>query len=276
MNRDLSVPQADIARVRGACNLQPRVALVAGSGLGGLAEQVCDAVRVPYSELPGFPSAPPPIGHASELVLGSLGGVDVVLFSGRAHLYQGVSARDAAYPARLAAGLGCEALVLTNASGGVNPELHAGDIVVLRDHINLTGANPLVGWQGPQGGTPFVPMADAWDEGLRRTVAQAAEECGVPVREGVYAGLLGPNYETRAEVAMLRALGADVVGMSTVMEALAARALGLRLVGLSLVANVAAGAGLTHAEVLAAGERSARAMESLVIAILQRFGAEGA
>lgn len=275
MNRDLLVPEPDIACVRASSAARPRVAIVAGSGLGGVGDRVVGPVRVPYTELVGYPVVGPLVGHAGELVVGRLGGVDAVIFSGRPHLYQGASARDAAYPARLAAGLGCEVLVLTNASGGVNPDVRPGEIVVLRDHINLTGANPLVGWPGPAGGAPFVPMADAWDEELRGVAAQAAEELAIPVREGVYAGLLGPNYETRAEVDMLRALGADVVGMSTVMEALAARALGLRLVGLSLVTNAAAGAGLSHAEVLEAGERAARAMESLVIAILQRFGTEG-
>lgn len=273
MHNHLSVPKADLERIAVSSQPAPRVGIVAGSGLGGLAARVEAAEHVAYAELPGFPHAGPVVGHAGELVLGELGGVSVAVFSGRVHMYQGVTARDAAYPARLAAALGCEVLVLTNAAGGVNPELHTGDVVLLRDHINLTGHNPLVGWPGPEGGTPFVPMTDTWDAELRSMAIDAAEEAGLGLREGVYAGLLGPSYETPAEVAMLRGLGADVVGMSTVMEAIAARALGVRLLGLSLVTNVAAGEGLSHAEVLEAGVNAAVAMEGLTTAILQRFRA---
>lgn len=267
----LNVPEADVARVRRDFSEVPRVAIVAGSGLGGLAARVEDAVSIPYAELPGFPSVGNVVGHAGKLVCGTLAGVPVVVFAGRAHRYQGISALDAAYPARLAAALGAEILVLTNAAGGIAEDLHVGDVVLLSDHVNLTGDNPLVGWPGPEGGNPFVPMSDVWDAELRALALEIVPESGIRMREGVYFGLLGPSYETPAEVRMLRTLGADVVGMSTVMEAIVARAFGLRLLGMSLVTNAAAGEGLAHSEVLEVGARSAVAMETMLTAIIGRL-----
>lgn len=271
MVHDLTVPDADIARVRRDFSARPRVAIVAGSGLGGLAARVEGAVAIPYGELGGFPSVGNVVGHSGQLVCGSLGGVPVVVFAGRAHRYQGVSALDAAYPARLAAALGAEVLVLTNAAGGIAEDLRVGDVVLLSDHVNMSGDNPLVGWPGPAGGNPFVPMGDAWDATLRAIALDAAPESGLRMREGVYFGLLGPSYETPAEVRVLRLLGADVVGMSTVMEAICARALGLRLLGMSLVTNAAAGEGLSHSDVLEVGARSASAMEGLLTAVIARI-----
>lgn len=268
MSIDLNVPESDVARIRSVSPATPRVAIVAGSGLGGLAERVEDAVSIPYSQLDGFPSVGNVVGHAGKLVSGTLAGVPVVVFAGRVHLYQGVTAHGAAYPARLAAALGAEVLVLTNAAGGIASDLAVGDVVVLSDHVNMTGDNPLCGWAGPEGGNPFVPMTDTWDAALRQAVLAAAPTSGLHVREGVYFGLLGPSYETPAEVRMLRSLGADVVGMSTVMEAIAARALGLRLLGMSLVTNAAAGEGLAHSEVLEVGARSAVAMEGLLTSVI--------
>lgn len=269
--RDLRVPAEDVARVlEASAGVPPRVAVVLGSGLSGLAEAAEDAVAVPYAELAGFPRIGPLAGHAGRLVTGRVGGTPAVLFQGRAHLYQGVSARDAAYPARLAAALGCETLLVTNAAGGVSERLASGDIMLIADHLNLMVANPLIGWPGPEGGTPFVPMRDAYDPALRAVAREVAGELGVTLQEGVYAGLLGPSYETPAEVAMLRTLGADAVGMSTVPEVIAARALGLRVLGFSLITNTAAGKGLSHAEVLEAGARAEGTLASLVIAILRR------
>ena len=268
MSTDLTVPASDIARVTLASKAAPRIAIVAGSGLGGLAQRVEGAVTIPYAELEGFPDVGNVVGHAGQLVCGTLAGVSVMVFAGRAHLYQGVTARGAAYPARLAAALGAEVLVLTNAAGGIAEDLAVGDVVLLSDHVNLTGDNPLRGWPGPEGGNPFVPMSDTYDAELRARVLAAAPASGLRVREGVYFGLLGPSYETPAEVRMLRTLGADIVGMSTVMEAIAARALGLRVLGMSLVTNVAAGEGLAHDEVLEVGARSATALEGLLTAVI--------
>ncbi len=250
----------------------PRVAIVLGSGFGGLSAVVENDVRIPYSEIEGVPSPQAGVaGHAGVLIMGEVEGVNVCVFSGRVHRYQGASALDAAYPARLASALGCEALVVTNAAGGVNPSLQVGDVVLIADHINLTGDSPLVGWPGPSGGVPFVPMRDAYDPGLRSIAREVAAEQGVVLAEGVYAGLLGPAFETPAEVRYLRTVGADVVGMSTVPEVIAARALGLSVLGFSLVTNAAAGEGLSHAEVLDAGERAQVALTRLLVGILGRL-----
>lgn len=271
LSPDLSL--SDAARVvRERWSLVPRVAVVAGSGLGGLAALVEDAVSIGYEELPGVPKAPHVVGHAGRLVCGTLAGVPACVFAGRVHAYQGVSARDAAFTARLASALGADTLIVTNAAGGVSEEYSAGDIVLLSDQVNMTGDSPLVGWPGPPGGNPFVPMRDAFDPELRRRALEAAADVGVPLQpQGVYFGLLGPAYETPAEVEMLKRLGADLVGMSTVAEVIAARALGLRVLGLSLVTNVAAGAHLSHTEVLEAGRVAADNLERLVIGILARL-----
>lgn len=248
------------------------VAVVLGSGFGGLAAAVEEASVVPYSEIEGFPRPPANLaGHAGELVIGSVGPVRVAAFSGRVHRYQGVSAQDAAYPARLAKAMGCRTLIVTNAAGGVNPDLKVGDVVLIADQINLTGDSPLVGWPGPEGGVPFVPMRDAYDPELREIARSVASEQHVSLVDGVYAGLLGPAFETPAEVRYLRGVGADVVGMSTVPEVIAARALGLRVLGFSLCTNAAAGHGLSHEEVLEAGERAQLALARLLVAILHRL-----
>lgn len=268
---NLSVPQADVDSVRALAVEQPRVAIVLGSGLSGLADVATDSRSLPYGELAGFPAVGNVVGHAGRLVTGSLGGTPVLMFQGRVHQYQGSSAWEAAYPARLAAALGCEALIVTNAAGGVSLDLRTGDIVLISDHMNLMGTNPLTGWPGPEGGNPFIPMRDAYDPELREIARGAAAEESLALVDGVYAGLLGPCYETPAEVAHLRGIGADVVGMSTVPEVIAARALDLRVLGFSLVTNAAAGEGLAHSEVLEAGRVAADALTRLMIAILRKL-----
>lgn len=250
----------------------PRVALVLGSGFGGLADALDDPLSVPYTDIANFPRpAAGIVGHAGKFLLGRVAGIDVCVFSGRVHAYQGVTSLEAAYPARLAAAIGCEALVVTNAAGGVSENLHVGDVVLISDHINLTGSSPLLGWVGPQGGVPFVPMRDAYDPELRRISCEAAADQGIELKDGVYGGLLGPAFETPAEVRYLRSIGADVVGMSTVPEVIAARALGLRVLGFSLVTNAAAGEGLSHLEVLEAGKHAQEALAKLLVAILHRL-----
>lgn len=271
MSVTLAVPASDVARVRDASPLRPRVAVVLGSGLSGLADVAHDAAAVSYGDLEGFPRVGTVVGHAGRLVVGTLGGVPAVLFQGRAHQYQGATALEAAYPARLASALDCEVLVVTNAAGAVVPRLSVGDLVLISDHMNLMGTNPLTGWPGPEGGFPFIPMRDAYDPALREIMLDVAGRQGVKLAEGVYAGLLGPSYETPAEVAMLAGLGADVVGMSTVPEVIAARALGLRVLGISLVTNAAAGVGLSHAEVLEAGDRAAARLQRLVTEFVSRL-----
>jgi len=249
------------------------VALVLGSGLSSLADAVESPAVVPFDEIPGFPVAQSAVpGHHGRAVIGMVAGRRVAAFQGRLHGYQGFSARDVAYPVRLASALGAGTLVVTNAAGAIDPELATGDLVLLNDHINLTADSPLTGWSDPQGGAQFVSMRDAYDPELRSLAVQAALETSVEiVPEGVYAGVLGPAFETPAEVAMMRTLGADLVGMSTVWEVIAARALGMRVLGLSLVANAAAAAELSHAEVLEAGRLAAERLRELAIAILQRL-----
>lgn len=251
-----------------------RVAIVLGSGLSPLVRAVAAEATTAYSALPGYPlkgaqAAAHPAGHAGELVLGRLGDVPVAVFSGRVHLYQGLDAREAAWPALVAAGLGCGTLIVTNASGAVSPHVHPGQLALITDHLNLMGDNPLTGWIGASEGGPFVPMRDAYDPELcaHARAAAAAEE--IDLADAVYAAVPGPSYETPAEVAALRVMGADIVGMSTVPEVIAARALGMRVLGLSLVTNVAAGAALSHDAVLAAGEDVADDLARLVIAILR-------
>jgi purine-nucleoside phosphorylase len=251
---------------------RPRVAIVLGSGFGGLADLVEDARVTPYGDIPDFPHPDVGVlGNAGNLLLGHVAGVPVAVFQGRVHAYQGVSALDAAYTARLAAALGAETLIVTNAAGGVSPRLCTGDVVLIKDHINLSGGNPLVGWSGPEGGTQFVSMRDAYDPELRSLARSVATEQGLTLHPGVYTSLLGPSFETPAEVAMLLGLGTDVVGMSTVQEVIAARALGLRVLGLSLVTNTAAHVALDHASVLTEGRLKEPVLTRLLEGILQRL-----
>lgn len=248
------------------------VAVVLGSGFGGLADLVSSPSTYAYGDLEGHPEPQAGVvGHAGRLLIGDVQGTGVAVFDGRYHLYQGLSALDAAWTARLAAALGCTTIVLTNAAGAVSDQLTVGDVVLVEDHVNLTGQNPLVGWPGPEGGAPFVPMRDVYDEELRGIAMTVAGDEGIYLHSGTYFGLLGPSYETTAEVAMLRSLGADVVGMSTVIEAIAARALGLRVLGLSLVTNSAAQGDLSHEEVLEAGREAQGRLSGLMAALLQRM-----
>lgn len=246
-------------------DLRPGIAIVLGSGLGHLAERVRDAIRIPYAEIPGF-HQPTVEGHRGELVVGSLAGRMVVVQSGRFHMYEGHSADEAALPVRVFASLGVRALVVTNAAGGINRRFAPGTVMLIRDHINLTGRTPLEGPALP-GEERFPDMSAAYDAKLRTAAREVALKEGLDVAEGVYAGLVGPSYETPAEVRMLRTLGADAVGMSMVLEAIAGRWAGLRLAGISLVTNPAAGVTgepLSHEEVLQAADEAAPRFERLV------------
>src|SRR6266511_2752848 len=232
-------------------SLRPRVAIVLGSGLGPLADDVQSAIRIPQSAIPGFPE-PGVAGHKGELVAGTLEGVPVIAQAGRFHLYEGHPAALAALPVRVFAGLGIDTLIVTNAAGGVRRTFRAGGLMLIADHINLMWRNPLTG--PPEPGEERFPLMHApYDAQLRAHARAVAVEAGIPLEEGVYAGLLGPSYETPAEVRMLERLGADAVGMSTVPEVLAARARGIRCLGFSSITNAAAGLGepLAHEDVLA-------------------------
>jgi purine-nucleoside phosphorylase len=237
---------------------RPAVAIVLGSGLGGLARE--DAVRVDAAEVPGLP-VPRVAGHAGELQFGRLAGVPVAVLAGRVHTYEGYSAGEVAFAVRVAAQLGCRALVATNAAGGLDPDLDPGDLMVISDHVNFLADNPLAG------APAFVDMIDAYDPELRALAAQPGAHRGMPVREGVYIAVRGPSYETRAEVAMFRSWGAHAVGMSTVPEVIAARAHGLRVAAVSVITN-RCGEPTTHKEVLAVTERARPHLRDLILSIL--------
>ena len=241
------------------------LAIILGSGLGGLGRVIEDAVRVPFAEIPGFPQATV-AGHEGAVIAGKLAGRRVIALSGRFHMYEGHPASLAAFPVRVFHALGARELFVSNAAGGISLKLAVGDLMAISDHLNLMGTNPLVG-PAEAGEVRFPDMTDAYDPGLRRTLRTAAEKIGIPLREGVYAGLLGPSYETPSEVKMLRLLGADAVGMSTVPEVIMARALDMKVAGVSCITNAAAGvtgAALSHAEVLDTTARVASRFESLV------------
>jgi purine-nucleoside phosphorylase len=244
------------ALVRGRTELRPVVGLVLGSGLGGLADRMGDVVSIRYEDIPEFPSAAV-AGHAGRLVVGTLGGVPLATMQGRVHAYEGWSAEDVTFGVRLLSAMGVRTLLLTNAAGAVNPGLAPGDLVRITDQLNLTGMNPLTGPNDDRLGSRFPDMSVAYDRRLGALLEASAARLGIPLGSGVYAGVAGPSYETPAEIRMLRTLGADLVGMSTVLEVIAARHAGVRVAAVSLVTNLAAGLSgkpLSHADVLAAGE----------------------
>jgi purine-nucleoside phosphorylase len=243
------------AAVRARSDLVPAVGIVLGSGLGGLADDLEDAVAIPFADLPGWPAATAP-GHVGRLLLGRLGGTPVVMLQGRFHVYEGNDPGVVVQPVLLFKRLGAGVVVLTNAAGGVDPAFGPGTLMIISDHLNLTGRTPLLGPNADTIGPRFQDLTDAWSPRLRAALKAAGEAEGVPLEEGIYAGLLGPQYETPAEVRMLRGLGADAVGMSTVLECIAARWAGLEVCGVSLITNAGAGYSgvpLSHEEVLAAG-----------------------
>ena len=255
-------PSAQPARIAGLVeavrrhtDLVPDVGIVLGSGLGGLADDLEASVAIPFDELPGWPAATAP-GHVGRLLLGRLAGRTVVMLQGRFHLYEGNDPGLIVQPVLLFQALGARLLILTNAAGGLDPSFGPGTLMIMRDHINMTGRSPLIGPNAEELGPRFPDMTDAWSPRLRERLHAAGGQEGVAMAEGVYIGLTGPAYETPAEVRMLAGLGGDAVGMSTVLECIAARWVGLEVCGVSLVTNAGAGytgAPLTHEEVLEAG-----------------------
>lgn len=243
----------------------PVAAIVLGSGLGGLADRVKDAKRVPYAEIPGF-HAPGVEGHRGELICGTLAGREVLLLAGRFHMYEGHSAQVAAFPIRVVQALGARVLFVSNAAGGINRAFPPGTLMIIRDHINLQFRNPLEG-QMERGDIRFPDMSAPYAPRLQELLDAAGKEGGLSLARGVYAGLLGPTYETPAEVRMLATLGADAVGMSTVPETIVARAMGMEVAGVSCITNPAAGisdAPLNHAEVMEEGRKAGDAFCGLV------------
>jgi purine-nucleoside phosphorylase len=275
-----------VAAIRQVTPLTPRVGMITGSGLAGLADEVTDAVRIPYRDIPHFPESTV-AGHPGELVLGRLEGQPVVIQRGRVHFYEGYSMQQITFPVRVMRALGAEVLIVTNAAGGLNPEFQVGDIMLIRDHISLPGMagfNPLRGPNDPDLGPRFPLMAGAYSPRLRRLVEEVAAEQGIRLRSGVYAGLAGPTFETPAELRFLRMIGADAVGMSTAPEVIVARHAGMRVVAFSLISNVAlpdeieaaaesAGEEIeeVHDEVLEAGQQAVPRLIRLIRGLLRKI-----
>jgi purine-nucleoside phosphorylase len=270
--------QADSAAqlILSRTSLRPKIGLVLGSGLGAFADSLTDSTKVSYADIPSFPQSTA-IGHAGQLVIGNAGQVAVAAMQGRVHLYEGYSAQQVAFPIRVFARMGVRAVILTNAAGGINLGYSQGALVLIRDHINLQGSNPLVGPNDDRFGPRFPDMTHAYSRDYRKIAAEEAARLKITLHEGVYAALLGPSYETPAEIEYLRRIGADLVGMSTVAEVIAARHMGLNVLAISCVTNMAAGIldqPLSHAEVMETGERVKSTFEALLRAVLPRIAAE--
>lgn len=252
--------------------LRPKVGLVLGSGLGAFADSLADATKIPYSEIPSFPQSTA-IGHAGRLVIGNAGSVSVAAMQGRVHQYEGYSAQQVAFPIRVFARMGIHSVILTNAAGGINLGYSQGALVLIKDHINLQGTNPLVGPNDDRFGVRFPDMTHTYSQAYREIAREEAAKLGIILHEGIYAALLGPSYETPAEIDHLRRIGADLVGMSTVAEVITARHAGLKVLAISCVTNMAAGIldqPLSHAEVMETGERVRTTFEALLKAVLPR------
>ena len=261
------------AYIASKTRIRPEIGLILGSGLGVLGDDLENAVAIPYEDIPHFPISTVE-GHAGELAIGSMQGREVVLMRGRFHQYEGYEVERTTLPVRVMKALGVDKLLVTNAAGGINPDYAPGDLMLIADHLNLTGRNPLVGPNDNALGVRFPDMSEAYSRRLRAIAAKCASQLGIDLREGVYAGLLGPSYETPAEIRMLRTLGADAVGMSTVAEVIAARHAGIEVLGISCISNMAAGIldrPLSHEEVMETSGRTMDRFLSLVLRILPQM-----
>ncbi len=256
--------------------LRPRIGLVLGSGLGAFGDEFADAARIDYKKIPHFPVSTA-VGHAGRLVIGKVGAVAVAAMQGRVHFYEGYSLKDVIFPMRVFARMGVRAVILTNAAGGINREYKQGCLVVIRDHINLQGSNPLIGPNDERFGPRFHDMTQAYWKPYCQAALEEGRRLGIDIYEGVYAALTGPSYETPAEIQFLRTIGADLAGMSTVPEVIAARHMGLRVLGISCVTNMAAGIlgqPISHEEVLETGERVKGQFVALLRALIPRLAAD--
>ena len=254
-------------------SLRPRIGLVLGSGLGAFADELSESTRIPYEQIPSFPRSTA-IGHAGQMVMGKAEGIPLAAMQGRVHLYEGYSPQQVAFPMRVFGRMGVRAVILTNAAGGINLKYKQGALVVVTDHINLQGQNPLVGATDDRFGPRFPDMTHAYCQEYRAMVLTAAKTLGKTVNEGVYAAMLGPSYETPAEIRYLRTMGADLVGMSTISEVVAARQMGIKVLAISCVTNMAAGIldkPINHEEVLETGRRVRGDFIALLRAVLPRI-----
>jgi purine-nucleoside phosphorylase len=255
--------------------LRPTVGVVLGSGLGAFADELSERTDIPYAEIPGWPGSTA-VGHAGKLVIGKLGDLAVAVMAGRAHLYEGYTPAQVTFGVRVLGRLGVRSMVFTNAAGGINLTLEQGGLVLISDHINLQGVNPLTGPNDDSLGPRFPDMSEAYSRAYREAAKQVAMELCVPISEGVYAAMLGPSYETPAEIRYLRTIGADVVGMSTVLEAIVASHMGIKVLGISCVTNMAAGIlpqKIHHEEVLATGAQVRDTLVRFLKTLLPRLEA---
>jgi purine-nucleoside phosphorylase len=261
---------AAAAYIRACSHLEPAIGIILGSGLGAFADQIADATAIRFTDIPHFPKSTVP-GHSGRLVIGILDGVPVAVMQGRVHAYEGYSPEEVTFPVRVLGLLGVKTLVVTNAAGGIRLDMKQGDLVLLSDHINFTGRNPIAGENDERFGPRFFDMTEAYSLRLRKVAAKAAEREAISLAEGVYLCVLGPSFETPAEIRAFRAMGADLVGMSTVQEVIAARQMGIEIVGISCVTNLAAGIQpepLSHEEVMETGHRVAAQFTQLLTALI--------
>jgi purine-nucleoside phosphorylase len=261
---------AAAAYIRASSRLEPSIGIILGSGLGAFADHIADATAIPFADIPHFPKSTVP-GHSGRLVIGMLDGVPMAVMQGRVHAYEGYSPDEVTFPVRVLGLLGVKTLVVTNAAGGIRLDMKQGDLVLLSDHINFTGRNPIAGENDERFGPRFFDMTEAYSLRLRKLAAKSAEREGISLAEGVYLCVLGPSFETPAEIRAFRAMGADLVGMSTVQEVIAARQMGIEIVGISCVTNLAAGIQpepLSHEEVMETGRRVAAQFTQLLTAVI--------
>jgi len=273
MNDQFNLAETAARLVLQRTSLRPRIGLVLGSGLGAFADSLTDATRIPYSEIPAFPRSTA-IGHAGQLVIGHAGAVPVAVMQGRVHLYEGYSPQQVIFPMRVFGRMGIRSVILTNAAGGINLNYQQGALVLIRDHINLQGANPLAGPNDDRFGPRFPDMTYAYAKEYRAIARDEAAKLLMMIHEGVYAALLGPNYETPAEIKYLRSVGADLVGMSTAFEVIAARHMGIKVLAISCVTNMAAGIlpqKISHQEVLETGAQVRDTLVRYLKALLPRL-----
>lgn len=264
--------------LEGHLTAKPALGVVLGSGLGAFADSLCNRVEIPYTDIPGWPGSTA-VGHAGKLVFGNIDGTLIAAMSGRAHLYEGYTPAQVTYGVRVLGKLGAHSMVFTNAAGGINLALERGGLVLISDHINLQGCNPLVGPNDESVGPRFPDMSDAYCRRYRDLAKRVAQELCIPIGEGVYAAMLGPSYETPAEIRFLRTIGADIVGMSTVLEVIAANHMGMKVLGISCVTNMAAGIlqqRINHDEVLETGAMVRDTLMQFLKVLLPRLGTQGA
>jgi purine-nucleoside phosphorylase len=282
-----SKAQEAVDHVLGLAALPPALGIILGSGLGGFAAQVQDAVEIPYAEIPHFPQSTV-AGHSGQLVLGNIGGISIAVMQGRVHAYEGYTMEQVTFPARVLGLLGCRKLIVTNAAGGIRNNIPQGSLVAISDHINLTGTNAAMGTNDPRfacapgAGQRFFDMSTAYSPALRKLAHTEADKQSIPLSEGIYLAVLGPSFETPAEIRAFRTLGADLVGMSTVHEVIVARHMGIEVLGISLVTNMAAGViregsdtaeTIHHEDVMEIGRRVEQQFTSLLIALIPQIAA---